>query len=196
MTIHNKTMKHFLLPFIFLATIISACGPTLQQEIQLITIPEPTLKAPPEFSSQPSVSVGLFRDVRHGNFVVRNYDTLVRPANPVNFEVEDVIRRTLVNAGFQVDNSAPVVLRGEIREWVVDIKNKMPITLNSRAVLFVEVIGPNDKRIYSGVYRGNSYFEKAVVENRDVQDMLNRSMTGAVSQIMSDSKLIGILSSF
>ena len=190
-------MKRILLFSIFLAVVVSSCGPALQTEIALTTIPEPLLKSlPPEFSSQPSVSIGFFKDVRQGNFVVRNYDSLIRPTNSVTFEVEDVIRRTLVNAGYLVDSSAPVVLRGEIREWVVDVKNKVPATLASKAVLFVEVIGPNDKRIYSGVYRGTGYFEKVVVENRDVQSMLNAAMTEAVSQIMADGKLLGILSSF
>jgi len=190
-------MKRTLLFSIFLAVAISSCGPALQSEITLTTVPEPLLKSmPPEFTSQPSVSVGFFRDARQGNFVVRNYDALIRPTNSVTFEVEDVIRRTLVNAGYLVDRSAPIVLRGEIREWVVDIKSKMPATLTSKAVLFVEAVGPSDKRIYSGVYRGTGYLEKVVVEHKDVQYMLNAAMTEAVAQIMADSKLLGILSSF
>ena len=190
-------MKHFLLSILLLAVAVSACGPTMLPEMQLTTIPEPALKSPPpEFTHQPSVSIGAFKDVREGTYVVKNYDNLIRPSNSVSFEVEDVIRRTLVNSGFYVDNSAPVVIRGEIREWVVDVKNKMPITLTARAVIFVEAIGPNDKRIYSGVYKGTSYLEKVVVENKDVQTMLNASMTGAVSQVIADNKLLGILSSF
>jgi uncharacterized lipoprotein YajG len=191
-------MKRTILLFsIFLAVVVSSCGPALQSEIALTTVPEPLMRSlPPEYSSQPAISIGFFRDVRQGNFVVRHYESLIRPTNSVTFEVEDVIRRTLVNAGYLVDSSAPVVIRGEIREWLVDIRNKMPATLNSRAVLFVEVIGPNDKRIYSGVYRGTGYLEKVVVENKDVQFMLNAAMTEAVAQIMADSKLLGILSSF
>ncbi|MDR2337776.1 MAG: YajG family lipoprotein [Deltaproteobacteria bacterium] len=180
---------------VLLVFIVLACGPTLGSQIQITTVPEPSVE-PPEFTRQPSVTIGFFKDVRPGNYVVKHYETLVQPSNSVSFEVEDVLRRTLVNAGFLVNSAAPVIIKGEIRQWVVDIKSNFPIKLDSKATLWIEIIGPDNKRIYSGIYLGTGHFEKVAVENKDLQNTLNIAMTAAISGIVKDKKLLSILSSF
>jgi uncharacterized lipoprotein YajG len=191
----RKNLRLRLFFCLLLVLTVAGCGPTLGSQIQLTTIPEPATE-PSEFTRQPSVTVGFFKDVRPGNYVVKYYEKLVQPSNSVSFEVEDAVRRTLVNSGFLVDSTAPVIIKGEVRQWVVDVKSNFPITLDAKAALWIEIIGPDNKRIYSGVYLGTGHFEKPTVEIKEIQNILNVAMTAAISGMVKDKKLISILSSF
>ncbi len=187
-------MNKLYISIIFFLTITSCVAP-LDKTIQLTTIPEPQITAP-EFTIQPSITIGFFKDLRAGSYIVKNYDNYAQPANSVSEEVEDVLRRTFTNAGFNVNNSAPVILKGEIRTWNVDVKNTLPVVLESKAEIWIEVIGPDDKRIFSGRYSGKGRFEQPTAEVKDIQRALNTSMTATISGIFKERKLMELLSSF
>jgi hypothetical protein len=62
--------------------------------------------------------------------------------------------------------------------------------------VYIEVLDPANKKIYSGVYRGYSSMEAASVNDQDVSRTLASSLEESVAQVTSDKQLISLLSSY
>ena len=83
-----------------------------------------------------------------------------------------------------------------MRKWRSKVGAKDSSAIDSEATLFVELLDPTGKKIYSGTYNGTRSSQFPVVTRIDVQDSLGLAMANAIEQVISDQQLIEMLGSF
>jgi hypothetical protein len=142
------------------------------------------------------IFVDQFIDARPSPAVARVEDRDVGASNDPVEEVVGGIKRALEKRGFTFSDTAPVILSGELRAWVSLVTEGLPSKSEATAELYVEVLDPANKRVYSGVYKGYAAKESPGLDEGDVQETLRISMTEAIQQIMADKQLVGLLASY
>ncbi len=179
---------------VFFAT---GCGPSLNS-----TMPVPKVKiggakatAAPD-SGATYLYIDEFLDKRESSVLVRREKKEVNPEGDVTPAVVDALKQVLAAKGFEFNDSAPVIISGEVREWVADVTGSLPTKVSAQAAIFIEVLDPANKRIYSGTYRGLASLEEASVNEKDVSKTLASALEESVGQVASDKTLISLLSSY
>lgn len=178
----------------------AACSSTLQSTILLEPI------TPPQHPEEPvepkpldsQVYVDEFNDARAEKGVVRMQDEgrFISSANDVVEVVVQGIEKALRKKGYQFSDTAPVILSGEVREWLATVTGTFSKKIEGNAELYVEVRDFSDRRVYSGIYKGYAARETTGLSEKDVQDILKSSMTEAISQVTGDEQMMKLLSSF
>lgn len=118
------------------------------------------------------------------------------PFGRVGASVEEGLKNAFRENGISILETAPLTLRTEIRKWRTKVDSKANTMLNSEATLFVELVDPSGKKIYSGSYNGTRASQFPVVTRVDVQDSLALAMANAIGQVVSDPELLNVLSSY
>jgi hypothetical protein len=190
-------MRHYLLLFCAALSFVSTgCGPSLRSEIsvpRLIPAGAPEARRPSRGSF---IFVDQFLDTRPGHALVRIDGRDVRPETEPADEVVAGLKRALERDGFAFSDTAPVILSGELRVWSAEVKDGFSAKAEASSQLFIEVLDPANKRVYSGVYEGFAAKQSPGLSESDVKDALQTSMTEAIRQVMVDTQLIGLLASY
>ncbi len=181
--------------FLFVVSPLIGCGPSLRSSIGVPEIHIKQVKAPPS-DNMSYLFVDEFSDHREPKALVHRDKKDVMPAGDVVPAVTKALKQALEAKGFQLSESAPVIISGEVREWVADVTGSLPTKVSAKAAVFIEVLDPANKRVYSGVYKGFASVEEASVSEEDVQRGLASAMEEAVLQVASDKQLVNLLSSF
>lgn len=184
----------------FLATLaastmfFSACGPSLKSTM---LVPQVKLgkKAEP-LPESTYIYIDELKDVRESKAIARREKKDVNPDGEVSPAVVDALKQALATKGFSYSESAPVIISGEIRDWVAEVTGSLPTKVNANAAIFIEILDPANKRIYSGVYRGFASMDGASVNEEDVRKTLASAMEEAVMQVSADKQLVTLLGSF
>lgn len=193
-----KGISRALLASIFVLAAMLACGPSLKGTIQVPTLKIAKVLDP---STRTSANTYLFVD----EFVdARSDKTIalvdgkqqVQTSGEVLPGVVQALKDSLGNVGFTFSDSAPVVIAGQLRKWKADISDRMPTKISADAQLYVEVLDPANKKIYSGVYNGFSTMESNSIGEAEVGKTLSASMEEAVKQVTADRQLISLLQSY
>lgn len=176
----------------------TGCGPSIKGSIP---IPAISINKDPNPSSRNSGNTYLFVDEfidARGSKTIALVDgkNEVQSTGEVVPPVVKGLKDALGNSGFSFSDSAPVVLSGELRKWNADVSGRMPTKIKSEAQLFVEVLDPANKKIYSGTYNGFSSVESGSVAEPEVQKALSSAMEEAIKQVTNDRQLIGLLQSY
>lgn len=178
------------------AVIASGCGPSLESQIPVPHIPTPEIAEKLSGERRMLVFVDEFLDERESMAFVEGEDETAQAEGELARGVQSAVRRALETKGFTVTDEAPLVLSGEVREWRAKVDDGFPPEVASRAVLFVSVFDPANKRVFSGEYSGTATVKQASMSQKDVQEAMGLAMSQAVSQIVSDEKLVRLLRSF
>ena len=177
--------------------VLSACGPSLRSTIDVpkvrpLEVPKPAKKT----VSDTYIFVDEFIDGRQSKAVAVMEGREVNPANEITPRVVEGLRWALERKGFQFSDTAPIILSGEVRKWRALVEPGFASKVVCDAGIYVEILDPANKRIYSGLYTGYASKETPGLDKRDVQEVLKTSMYEAISQVLRDEQLINLLSSY
>ncbi len=178
--------------------ILSSCGPTLKSTMDIPMV-LPNAKKD-SMLADPSrgifVYVGEFIDQRAEKAIVILEDKKVTPRGDVGKSVAEGLERALAMYGFEMTDTAPLILSGEVRNWSASMSGGFTKNLESDAAVFVEILDPANKRVYSGVYKGFASIEAPSISEADIRSVLQTSMSEAVRQVTADKQLLKILTAF
>ena len=182
-------------------TLLSSCAPNLGTTIEAPDLTTPVAKdaiaAQPEVRARLGsyVTIQTVTDSRSG--LASNIDeSYTEPYGGVSTNVEAALKKAFQEAGIAVTDSAPVIIKAEVKKWRAHVNTKSTSMIDSEAALTVEVIDPTGKRIYLGNYNGSRSSQFPVVTRVDVKDSLAIAMQNAITQVISDPQLLELLSAF
>jgi hypothetical protein len=147
-------------------------------------------------SQRGSVSMDVMKDSRADTVLVQLGASPVETVGDVTGSVSTAMRGVLEKAGFLVSDSAPIVIVPQIRKWKARVRSGLPATVDAQAEVFVEVLDPADKLLYSGVYQGSSTLSQPSIHEAEIESTLASAMSEALEQLVADLRLVRILSSF
>ena len=189
-----------LLPFVAavaLSASLISCGPTLKPTLDVPSIKVSGAKIEKDSSAANTyLFVDDFVDGRVNKVFVRNNKKEISAAGNLAPAVADALKQALGARGFSFSESAPVIISGEVRDWNADVTGSLPTKVDAHAAIFIEILDPANKRIYSGVYKGFASIESASIGEKDVKRTLANSMEEAVTQVVADKQLVSVLSSY
>ena len=190
----NRTFN-FQFPLLFiLLFLLSGCSSSVHSIVPVPKIPPAVKKnAMGTIPGHPVVFVDQIKDARSVNYFVDNRGSYSSAAGDLTLAVSEGLKQALKDTGFELEESAPVIVTGEIRDWVATLGRG---GVSSRAKLYIEVYDPANKKIYSGTYEGFSDFDNPSINTEDVTQSLGTAMAETISQVLGDQKLLGLLSSF
>lgn len=179
---------------------ITACGPSIPTRILLTDIEVAKVeKLSNNKDFPPSVFIDEFQDTRDQSAVVffpSDNESTEPMQNDLGQLVGSTLKSILTNKGFNIDDSAPVTLQGQIRTWKATVSGGMSAKIDGEAVISIAVMDPANKALYSGVYRGFANMEATAVGAGDYQEVLSAAMSEAIRNLSEDAKLMGLLTSF
>lgn len=188
---------HFVLLFAAVIIAASGCGPSLKSTMPVPQVKLAQAKVNKEAKAETTyLYIDEFVDKRDEKALARRDSKEVNPEGDIAPAAVDALKQALTEKGFTFSESAPVIISGEVREWVADVTGSLPTKVSAKAALYIEVLDPANKRIYSGVYRGFASMEEASVDEKDVSKTLASSLEESVAQIASDKQLVTLLSSY
>lgn len=175
--------------------LLSACGPSLKSTMSVPDVKVSKKGAVPS-DGMTFVYIDELIDARPLKAIAKRDSKEVLPSGEISSAIVSALKQALETKGFTNAESAPVIISGEVREWLADVTGSLPTKVSANAALYIEVLDPANKRVYSGVYRGFASMEAASVNEEDVRKTLASSMEEAVLQVTADKQLITLLSSF
>ena len=199
---------------IFITTFICSCvpylGPTIEApELTTTTSSNnsdratSTRRARARLSS--SISIQKVADARHTPTYQEHLEEnnpehitpeYTQPVGPITSLVESALRDSLKNAGVGILDSAPISLKAEVREWKAKISSRFSSDLQSYATLYIELLDPAGKRIYSGTYQGERSSKFPFINRSDVKDSLATAMHNCIANLLADEQLLELIGSY
>lgn len=189
---------NLLLGVLFSGVVFSGCAPSIKPEVRLLELISSAKveKGLIDLSFRPYIFLSSVVDMRTEKSVAEYDRKKVRTPDDVSQVVSAGLKRSLEEQGFLFSESAPVVLAVEIRQWRAEVESGFSDQVRAEASLFVEVIDPGNKRVYSGSYKGHAVIEDPSLDTKDVQSVLRTSMNEVLNQIVLDKQLMRLLSSY
>ena len=195
-------MRQFLYSILVISMIaLAGCGSKLQKTIVVPDIPawdsSGRVADSVRGGAPHQLFIDKFSDARPSDVIVKRADETVVASGEVGTPIGTALDRAFRNRGFAISQTAPVVLSGEVRIWQSEIVKGFPTQKQSaNAELFLEVLDPANKRIYSGTYKGSASREDPSLSPEDIRATLGTAMSEALSQVTSDKQLIDLLLSY
>ena len=190
------TRFYLLAPFLLAIGAAASCGPSFKSTMGVPEVRVGKKADASSFEESTYVYIDEFIDARPEKALAKRDKKLVNPADDVAAAAVNALKQALASKGFAYSESAPVIISGELREWLADVTGSLPTKVSANAAIYIEVLDPANKKIYSGVYRGFSSMEAASVNEDDVKKTLSSSMEEAVLQVAADKQLVNLLGSF
>lgn len=185
--------------FLFFSSLLalSACGSSLHS-LSSFRVPELRFDAKNLSNSEIDSTIFLnnFLDSRIDSSLVSIEEQRLLKEGDVSIEVTRELSEALKDMGFKISDSAPVVVAGEVVEWMVQVNTKIQDTASAKASLHIEVLDPSNKRAYSGVYNGFAAKKSLSLQKVDIRKLLRTSMQEAMKQMLEDKQLIKVMTSF
>ncbi len=182
----------------WLVLLCVSCSPTFRSTIQVprveVKIKQGAIVRRPEYGM--TIFIDQVADARTKEAIAGYKGRDINPEGSVTDAVLQALRQGLERKGFKYTETAPVILSGEIRIWHARIEGGFTAKATADAAVYLEVIDPTNKRVYSGIYRGFSSIEKPGLEEKDVRSALSGSMAEALSQALGDQQFLRIISAY
>lgn len=187
-------LRVFCTAFVFVGlTAVPGCSPKLPARINAPSVEFPVKAG---VTGEMSIFIDAFVDARPKKAIVEYNDQEIAHIQDLGPLVVDGIATALQGQGFSIADTAPVILSGQIRQWSAKVTGGMPSKVDSTAELYVELLDPANKRMYSGVYKGFAAVESPSLDEDEVQTALRASMKQTISQMVADQQLIRLLKTF
>ena len=190
----KRSLHGLAITLILVAT--SACSPRLNETLEVPTVPIPPPSKNVEKVSNAYLFIDEFSDTRANKALATMDGKEIQAAGDVVPSVVKALNEALTGRGFEISESAPVMVSGEVRQWIAEISGSVPTRVSVEASIFIEVLDPANKRIYSGVYQGKSWKESSSMKEEDIRRTLGEGMSEAIKRIIADERLMGLISSF
>lgn len=171
------------------------CAPHLGATIETPEVPLTEIKSDTRARLGSYVAIQSIEDSRKLSLQEAQPE-YTQPAGAVKETVEAAIRDSFRDHGISILDTAPVQMKTYVREWKSQVKSSTTTSIESKAVLYVELFDPSGKRMYSGTYEGTRSSQFPVVNRTDVKDSLGLAMANCISHIIDDPKIMEIIGSY
>lgn len=176
---------------------MSGCGASFPSTISVPSVEiAPTKSAGERISTSTFLYVDEFLDKRDSKVVTTVDGKSVSMDGDAVAPVVAALKSSLTKRGFAFSDAAPVILSGELRTWRAEVSGSLPTKIEAESAVFIEVLDPANKRIYSGVYRGFANTESGSPGDKELKKTLASALEEAVLQISRDGQLVSLLSSY
>ncbi len=182
--------------FVFIFVCSTACGPRINPQVSV-----PDVSLPPGLSADrrakgAEVYVDTVLDSRPTNVVTSYKSVNAQFATDIAPTVRRAIEGVFKQKGLSIREKAPVIVNVEVKQWSAQFSADSSSKVDSQAELYLEVIGPANRKIYSGTYKGFSSFEGSPFDNKQLEDLLRTAMNEAVRQLVYDQGLLDTVTAF
>lgn len=184
-------MKSVLIALLLL---LAGCSSNISNRIALPFIPTP--EGLSDKGKGAMVFIEEVKDMRGDAAIGQTSSGPIEAMGSAPASVRDSLDDIFKKSGFNVTDSAPIVLQVQLRKWFADVKKGIPLEINSEAELFLQVFDPGNNLAYSGSYQGTSQLSGSGLDDRAVKEALATAMTQAIGRIGHDQQLLKLLSSF
>lgn len=177
---------------LILVVLISACSPAVGPTVSAPEIPVPAInEARGRLNAQ--VAIDAVTDLRNQEpiEVSKDYTT---PNGESVAVIEKAVADALASRGISVSEDAPRKVRIGIKQWRTRVTATATSSIASEAAITVEVVDQNEKRIFTGSYRGERSSQFPVASVPDIKDSLGLSMSAAITGMLDDDDFINSLS--
>lgn len=191
----NSLVRNFRLALVSSVILFTGCAAQVGSTIEAPEIP------PIAMADDARARLGSYiaiQEIVDSRQELKDDDTtrVTQPFGGVSGIIKTGLRNAFRDAGISVIDSSPIELRAEVRKWQAEVSAKGTSTLSSEATLYVELIDPSGKKVFTGSYNGTRSSQFPVITRVDVKDSLGLSMANAISQLVADPKLIEMISSY
>lgn len=188
-----------LISLVCLGLLLSGCailssGPTTgSAEINVPNIPNATVaNTPLNVGYKPYVLLDQVIDQRQSPELIKVYDRTLKPRGPIEVATRYAFRSTFRQRGFTITDNAPITVVPTVKKWIVTVTKDQG---TAEAVIAIDVLDPSSQAIYSGSYDGFIQFTPTSNEE-ELRKHLGDSFAKALSQMIADEQLLGVLSAF
>ncbi len=182
---------------LILSLFLCSCSVNLKDSIQIPEIKINDSKIATESKlSNTYLFLDQFNDTRAEKHIIEYEGKKVLAKNEISALVMNAIQTGLTKKGFSFSDTAPVVITGEVKQFMAEVKSGVPKKIEATSAIFIEILDPANKRIYSANYQGTAFAEEGSVSEDDVRRVLATSMEETVVQMSNDQRLITLLSSY
>ena len=178
----------------FALALLIGCSPKLPERVNVPTLDYQVKST--VVSNEAYVFVDEFIDARANKAIVEYKDKEIPHIQDLGPIVVKGIGDALKAQGFSITDTAPIILSGQIRTWNAVVTSGMPSKVDASAELYVELLDPANKRMYSGTYKGYAGVQAGSLDEDEVKAALQASMKETINQIVGDQQLIKLLKSF
>lgn len=191
-----KISKLVLLFVLCLLHVIGGCVANVGQTIETPEIPAAATRTEARARLGSYVSIQGVQDLRTYSSQTPSSENFTEPQGGTTTAVETGLKNALRDAGISVLESAPITLRAEIKKWRAQVTSKASSNLASEATIYVELLDPSGRKLYTGSYNGTRSSQFPVITRIDIKDSLGLAMSNALSQLVADEQLLNIVSSY
>jgi uncharacterized lipoprotein YajG len=184
----RKGVLHALVAVV-ISLVLSACAPSLGNgkiRIEPIRVPG----GHTHFSGL-NVFVESVADSRKFRAVGEIDDRFLEAQSDVRGSVQYALERAFVEAGAHMTMVDSAMVRGDIREWYMQVLPEFPLTrANAIARIALQVIDMDGAIIFTGNYEGIRSLKHLMPEKRHTETTLQNAMAHAIHAALSDPGLI------
>lgn len=185
-------MKKLILVLLFAVLLLATgCTVNISPEVSLPYVP--VKDGLTDVGKGAMVFVEEVTDDRPSKDIGRGPNGPIAALGSVPGTTRTAIEELLTKSGFNVSDSAPMVVQVSLKEWKAVHRRG---GIDSQAAVGVKVFDPGNKLAYSGNYSGSSSVEGSPLDDLAVKDTLATSLSEAIHQIVRDRQLMRLLSSF
>ncbi len=186
-------IKYLFIPIVLF---FGACGPNFSNPV---LAPEPSLE---------SVELKVKKQVE-GRFYLKSFEDIRKDQNFIKYNgqnfkcdsdltlvVREALSRILVRSGFQASKKSAIFIKGKLVDWNAEVQDGFPGTLISQVKVYLELMDPTGRRIYSGTYSGQAELQAPGLDNNDLRQALSLGMEKALEQVALDKGFVSVLKAY
>lgn len=174
----------------------SACGGSINPLVNVPDISLPLGITADRNARGAEVAIESVLDSRSGDIVAKYKGVQAKFSSDVSASLRKGIETLFRQKGIKLSEDAPVLVNAEIKQWGTQFASESPAKVEATAELYVEVIGPANRKIYSGSYKGFSSFEGSPFRTEQLDELLKTAMNEAFRQLTHDQGLFDLVTSF
>lgn len=183
----------FLAPLVIF---LFACGPQFNNPVLAPDASLATVELKGKAGSEGRFYLKNFEDIRKDLSLVTLDGESYKTDSDLTLVVREALSRILVKSGYSSSKESAIFIKGKLIDWKAEVKDGYPSTLVSSAKVYLELMDPTDRRVYSGTYAGEAELQAPGMDNNDLRKALSMGMEKALEQVVKDKGFVSILSSY
>lgn len=181
---------------VILVAFITACGPKLSPVVNVPEVSPPAGLNVDRRARGSEIYVDTVLDSRPTTIITSFKGVDAQFTGDLTSVIRRVVEGVFRQKGLSLHEKAPVVINLEVKQWSAQFAPENSAKVDAQAELYLEVIGPANRKIYSGTYKGFSSFEGSPFDNKQLEELLKTAMNEAVRQLVHDQGLMDTITAF
>ncbi len=187
-------MKKRILTLVVLGLV--SCGPNFVNPVIAPEAPLEAVDVKPRAKSEGQFYLKSFEDSRSLKDLTSYDGKSYYTDSDLTLVGREGLSRILGKAGFSSSKESAIFIKGKLIEWTADVIDGYPSLISSKAKIYIELIDPTDRRIYSGSYSGAAELQAPGLSNDELRKSLSLAMEKALEQVAKDKGVVNVLTSY